>query len=284
MPGKRAPGRLYVVATPIGNLGDLSPRAAEVLAEVDLIAAEDTRVTGRLLKAAGISAKMLSYRDQNEARLAPELLTRLLEGDDIALVCDAGTPTIADPGYRLVNIAGSGGEIEVIAVPGPCAATALLSVSGLPTDRFTVEGFLPARGNARKHALARVAASDCTTVVYESPHRILRLLRELAEDYSDPSVAVGRELTKLHEEVLRGKASEVAERLSEKPPKGEFVVAVYYDGRSERQGLHGGALERLVAKRMNEGSSMRDIAAELKDLGVSRREVYAAGRSIKSKR
>jgi 16S rRNA (cytidine1402-2'-O)-methyltransferase len=269
------PGRLYVVATPIGNLGDLSPRAVQILGAVDLIAAEDTRVSGRLLKSAGISTKMTSYRDENETVLAPKLVARLLDGQDIALICDAGTPTIADPGYRLIKQA-SGAGVEIVSVPGPSAVTALLSVSGLPTDRFAFEGFLPSRGAARDRAIAKLGELDCTVVVYESPRRVERLMSELAAQLGDPQVAAGRELTKMHEEVLRGTASEVARTLSGRTLKGEFVVAIRASSR-EQPRLRGADLERYVAERRAAGVSMRDIAADLKERGVPRREVYQAG-------
>ena len=164
------PGKLYVVGTPIGNMGDLSARAAEMLAAADVIAAEDTRVTGRLLQRTGIHAKLVSYRDENERTLAPRLVRDLLDGKTIALVSDAGTPCISDPGYRLVRAAAEAG-VEVVAVPGPSALVALLSVSGLPTDRFSFEGFPPPRAGARAEALAALRGSARTAVFFESPRR-----------------------------------------------------------------------------------------------------------------
>ena len=273
-----ASGVLYVVATPIGNLGDISRRAVEILGSVDLVAAEDTRVTGRLLAYIGVKTRMVSYRDENERRLSPRLVRSLQAGQSIALVSDAGTPCISDPGYRLVRAAAEAG-IEVVTLPGPSAAIALLAVAGLPTDRFAFEGFLPPAGGARRKLLESMRSSGRTTVVYESPRRIVRLLEELADVLDDPPVAVGRELTKLHEEVLRGKASEIAGVLADRGPRGEFVVAVYAAGAPAV--LDGEALRAEVERLLAQGSSVRDAAERLKERGVSRRAVYEAARSVK---
>ena len=184
-----APGRLYVVATPIGNLGDLSARARETLAGAALIAAEDTRHTGTLLKAFGISTPMISLHDHNEAQRAPELVERLRGGASVALVSDAGTPAISDPGFDLVRACAAAG-IEVIAVPGPCALVAALSIAALPTDRFCFEGFLPARGAARRARLGELSAERRTLVFYESPHRIEETLADCAEHLGPTREAV----------------------------------------------------------------------------------------------
>jgi 16S rRNA (cytidine1402-2'-O)-methyltransferase len=273
----RQPGRLYVVATPIGNLSDLSPRAVEVLSRVDVVAAEDTRVTGKLLARVGIDARLVSYRDHNERVMAPKLIERLQQGESVALACDAGTPCISDPGYRLVHRAAEEG-IEIVSVPGPCALTALLSVCGLPTDRFSFEGFLPSRAPARRKALRAMDGAGRTVVVYESPRRVIALLDEVAELLSDPPVAVGRELTKLHEEVLRGSASHVAELLRSGSCRGEFVVAIYV---AEREGveLQGEALEAEVRRLRARGMTAKDVAAALKERGVPRRLVYQIART-----
>jgi 16S rRNA (cytidine1402-2'-O)-methyltransferase len=287
-----AAGKLYVVATPIGNLDDLSPRAVETLRTVDAIAAEDTRVTRRLLARAGIRARLLSYREENERRLAPELVERLRAGDDVALVSDAGTPCISDPGYRLVTAAAAAG-VDVVAVPGPSAIVALLSISGLPTDRFSFEGFLPPGRAARRRELAGLASRRGTYVFYESPRRVVRLLGEIAELLGDPPVAVGRELTKVHEEVLRGSASEVAQRLAEQGARGELTVAVHVaaarhvDEASPAQSggvagrLTGEALAKELADLLGRGMSVRDAAALLKKRGASRRDVYDAARALR---
>jgi 16S rRNA (cytidine1402-2'-O)-methyltransferase len=270
-----SPGKLYVVATPIGNLGDFAGRGAEALKAVDVVAAEDTRVTGRLLERFGIRAKLLSYRDENERQLAPRLVRDLLDGKSIALVSDAGTPCISDPGYRLVRAAAEAG-VEVVSVPGPSAVVALLSISGLPTDRFSFEGFPPPRSGARRELLESLRGGARTVVFYESPRRIARFLGEMADVLGDPEVAVGRELTKMHEEVLRGRASEVAAALTERPPRGEFVVAVHVPAASD--GGVGDARAEIL-RLLDEGLSARDVAERLQPRGISRREVYDVARS-----
>jgi len=266
-------GRLFVVATPIGNMGDLSPRAAEVLAKVDVVAAEDTRVTGKLLARVDAKNRMVSYREQTEHRLSADLVARMLEGESVALVSDAGTPTISDPGYRLVHAAAEAG-IEVVSVPGPSAVVALLSVSGLPTDRFRFEGFPPPRASARRRLLESLRGAGTTVVFYESPHRIVDFLGELADALDDPRVAAGRELTKMHEEVRRGTATEVAAYFSQREPRGEFVVAVRIEAANEE--LAGEALAREVDALAAEGLSAKEIAARLKGRGAHRRDVYDA--------
>jgi 16S rRNA (cytidine1402-2'-O)-methyltransferase len=270
-------GRLYVVATPIGNMGDLSPRAADVLAKVDVVAAEDTRVTGKLLARIDAKNRMVSYREQTERRLSEDLVERMLAGESVALVSDAGTPTISDPGYRLVHAAAEAG-IEIVSVPGPSAVIALLSVGGLPTDRFRFEGFAPQKTSARRRVLESLRGSGTTVVFYESPHRIVAFLTELADVFDDPQVAVGRELTKMHEEVVRGTASKVAARFVEREPRGEFVVAVRIEAADEE--LDGDALDREVSALASEGLSAKEIAAKLKLRGAHRRDVYEALRRL----
>ena len=271
------PGTLYVVATPIGNMSDLSARARLCLASADVVACEDTRKTGALLARAGIKrqGRLFSYRDANEARQAPGLVAKLGEGQSVVLVSDAGTPAISDPGFRLVRLAAQSG-LEVVAVPGPSALTALLSVCGLATDRFSFEGFLAPSGSKRHRAIEDMKGAGRTYILYESPRRIVRLLGELCELLDDPEVAVGRELTKMHEQVLRGRASEVAARLDN--PRGEFAVAVYCEG--HEQTLGGQVLEAEVERLLDQGLSVRDVAARLKPRGAPRREVYAAARAL----
>jgi len=267
-------GKLYVVATPIGNLADFSPRAAEVLASVDVIAAEDTRVTRKLLDRMGISAVLLSYRDANERSMAPKLVDRLCSGEAIALVSDAGTPCISDPGYRLVAAARAAG-IEVVAIPGPSTVTAFLSICGLPTDRFSFEGFLPKTG--RKRVLAEYLGRATTLVVYESPRRVIGLLRDVGEVLGECTVSVGRELTKMHEEVLRGSAVEVADRLALRDSvRGEVVVAI--DLRTATTVLADEIDDAYILAMLDSGKSARDVAVELKTRGVSRQRVYALAR------
>lgn len=272
-------GRLYVVATPIGNMGDLSPRAVEVLGSVDVIAAEDTRVTGRLLERIECKKRMVSYREETERRLAPGLVARMVEGESVALVSDAGTPGVSDPGYRLVRAAAEAG-VEVVAVPGPSAVVALLSISGLPTDRFAYEGFAPSKPAARRHALERLRGAGRTVVFFESPHRVVALLEDIAELLGDPPVAVGRELTKLYEQVLRGSAREVAAHFQAHAPRGEFSVAVYIEAAETELG--GDELDRRVAQLMAEGRTAREIASALKPSGSHRRDIYAAVQRLRA--
>ncbi len=221
-------GRLYVVGTPIGNLQDLSPRALSVLGEVDLIAAEDTRHSGRLLQHFGIRRPLRSLHAHNESGRSAELLARLREGARIALISDAGMPLISDPGFELVNAArGAGIPIEV--VPGPTALTAALAIAGLPADRFLFEGFLPAKSAARRRALAALRDQPRTVVLYESPHRIAACLADIAAELgADRGLCLARELTKRHETVLQGTAAELAAWAAEPGAdrKGEYVVLI----------------------------------------------------------
>lgn len=222
------PGTLWVVATPIGNLEDMPPRAVDVLSKADVIAAEDTRHSGRLLKHFGIGRRQVSLHEHNEEKRVSYLLRRLEAGESVALISDAGTPLISDPGYRLVKAAQEHG-VPVSTVPGPCAAIAALSVAGLPTDRFRFEGFLPGRQGGRKQRLERVRGEDATLVFYETPQRIRKTLEAMAEILGGEREAVlCRELTKLHETVLRGSVAELLEQLRADPGqlRGEMVLVV----------------------------------------------------------
>ncbi len=219
-------GELFVVATPIGNLEDITLRALRTLESADLIAAEDTRHTRKLLSRHGITGKRLeSFHDHNKEARTPSLLQRLREGESVALVTDSGTPGISDPGYYLVKRAIEG-DLPVVPIPGPSAVTAALSCSGLPTDRFTFEGFLPVKAGRRLRRLEVLGEESRTVILYESPHRIVKLLRELQEIMGERQVVVIRELTKIHEEKIRGTPGEIAEALAAKKPKGEFVVLI----------------------------------------------------------
>jgi 16S rRNA (cytidine1402-2'-O)-methyltransferase len=218
-------GVLYLVGTPIGNLGDLSERARATLRAVDVVAAEDTRRTGLLLRSAGVDARLVSMFEGNEERRAAELVRRLERGADVAVVTDGGMPGISDPGYRVVRLAIDRG-IDVRVVPGPSAATAGLVLSGLPTDRFTFEGFLPRRRGERAARLRALRDDPRTIVLFESPRRVAALLREVVSILGDRRVALCRELTKLHEEVRRGAATEVLEALGDDPVRGEVVLVV----------------------------------------------------------
>lgn len=225
VPPSLVPGTLYLVATPIGNLEDITLRALRVLGEVDVVAAEDTRHTGLLLKHYGISKPLISYHKFNEARRSEEVLARLARGQTIALVTDAGSPGISDPGTRVVMAAIKAG-FRVEPVPGPCALVAALTASGLPTDEFHFIGFLPVKTGARQRELARIVQLPGTIVLYESTHRIERLLSELAALVPNRVVVLARELTKKFEEFLRGTAAELQARKSEICFRGEFVVVL----------------------------------------------------------
>jgi 16S rRNA (cytidine1402-2'-O)-methyltransferase len=219
------PGTLYVVATPIGNLEDVSERALATLRQVDRIAAEDTRRTGKLLTHYGIQKPLTSYHDAAERQKAPELVAALRSGASLALVSDAGTPLVSDPGYRLVRAALDAG-VPVVPIPGASAVTALLSVAGFAVDRFVFEGFLPQREGRRRRRLEALRGEPRTIVLYESPHHVLRTLGEIEEILGDREAVVGRELTKLFEEILRGRISALRADISAKPPRGEYTIVI----------------------------------------------------------
>ena len=218
-------GGLYLVATPIGNLGDFSPRGVETLARADFIAAEDTRVSMKLLNHFGIKKPLVSYHEHNRASAGQTILTRLLAGETCALVTDAGTPAISDPGEDLVRLCGEN-NIAVEAIPGCCAAICALAVSGLPTGRFTFEGFLPANKKERRTALLRLQGEERTMVFHEAPHKLRATLSDMAEILGDRPVALCRELTKLHEETLRTTLSAAVALYAEREPRGEYVLVV----------------------------------------------------------
>jgi len=221
-------GKLHIVATPIGNLEDLTPRARQTLAEVDLVAAEDTRHTGRLLSHFGVKTRLIALHDHNEEQAVATILQRLEAGQNVALVSDAGTPLVSDPGYRLVQAAHRNG-ITVSPVPGASAVTAALSVAGLPTDRFCFEGFLPAKAAARKKMLAELAGEERTMVFYESVHRIADALADLCDAFGDDRAAfVGRELTKVYEQCLYGSLGSLRRMVGDGTiaTKGEFVIVI----------------------------------------------------------
>ena len=219
-------GTLYIVATPIGNLEDISLRALRILSEVNVIAAEDTRHTRKLLTHHGISRQLVSYREHNKRRQAPYLLTLLQAGQHVALVTDAGTPGISDPGYFLLQVLISQG-IPIVPIPGPTAAIAALSIAGLPTDRFVFEGFFPPKGGKRRQRLEALRDEPRTIIVYESPYRLLRLLEEIVTHFgAKRRVVITRELTKRFEEVIRGTALELLEALQGRTIRGECTVVI----------------------------------------------------------
>lgn len=224
MASETIPGTLYLVATPIGNLDDITYRAVKVLSSVDLIAAEDTRKTKILLDHYSITKPMVSYFNYNERQRAPQLIARLLQGESIAVVSDAGTPGISDPAFYLVREA-LAQSIPIIPIPGASAFISALIVSGLPTDRFVFEGFLPQK-KGRKTKWESLLTESRTIILYESPHRVLKTLAEIATYFGDRQVVVARELTKKFEEIVRGPVRLVLEELSKKPTRGEYVVII----------------------------------------------------------
>jgi 16S rRNA (cytidine1402-2'-O)-methyltransferase len=216
-------GTLFLVATPIGNLGDLTPRAAQALRDADAILAEDTRTSRTLLAHIGCTTIPEAYHDFNKERVTPGIVSRLKNGEKIALITDAGTPGIADPAFNLVRAA-IAEKLAVIAVPGACAAITALVASGLPTDRFVFENFLPFKSGARRRVLESFASEPRTVIFYETPHRIVKVLEAMDEVLGDVLVVIGRELTKVHEEYLRGSPKELIEHFKTRPPRGEMVV------------------------------------------------------------
>jgi 16S rRNA (cytidine1402-2'-O)-methyltransferase len=215
---------LYIVATPIGNLSDLSARASDVLRHADVIAVEDSRVTGKLLNRIGVKRQMVAYHDHSSPALRDSLIARMAS-EAVALVSDAGTPLISDPGYKLVRDARAAGRV-IVTIPGPCAAIAALTLAGLPTDRFFFLGFLPSKAKARGDAIAEVAAIRASLVFYESGPRLAVTLAALCAGLGDREAAVARELTKMHEECVTGSLSALAARYADAPPKGEIVIVV----------------------------------------------------------
>lgn len=269
-------GMLYLVATPIGNLGDFSPRAVETLARADFIAAEDTRVSVKLLNHFDIRKPLVSYHEHNRAAAGQTILARLLEGETCALVTDAGTPAISDPGQDLVALCAANG-VTVQAIPGCCAAIAALAVSGLDTGRFTFEGFLPSGKKERRAALEELTGEVRTMVFHEAPHRLRSALTDMAEVLGDRPVALCRELTKLHEETVRTTLAQAAAYYAANEPRGEYVLVVAGRPRQYQPQL---TLEEGVERvlRLREGGmKMKDAVRQVADdTGLSRNELYNA--------
>ena len=270
---EQVPGTLYIVATPIGNLEDITLRAVRVLRDCDFIACEDTRHSRKLLDHFGISKPLISYHEHNEAQRAGELVERLRSGESAALVTDAGTPLISDPGFRLVRAAIAAG-IAVVPVPGVSAAVAALSAAGLPTDTFRFCGFLPAKSLQRRAVLEALKMEACTLIFYETPHRILDALDDICAVLGARPVVVARELTKLHEEFLRGTAPEVRELLAARPAvKGEITLLI---DKGEPHADHSDlSIEQAVDAAERSGLSRMDAVKRVaKQRGLSKREVY----------
>ncbi len=270
-------GTLYLVATPIGNLGDFSPRAVETLQAVDFIAAEDTRVTRKLLTHFDIKKPLVSYHQHNHVTAGQAILERLLAGETCALVTDAGMPAISDPGEDLVRLCGAH-QVEVLAVPGCSALVCALALSGLPTGRFTFEGFLTTNKKNRREHLQSLADERRTMVFYEAPHKLRATLQDLLDTLGDRPLALCRELSKLHEETIRTTLSQAVARYEEEPPRGEFVLVV--GGAPEAEAAPAVTLEegvQQVLRRRAEGMRLKDAAkAVAEETGLSKNELYAA--------
>jgi 16S rRNA (cytidine1402-2'-O)-methyltransferase len=268
-------GILRLVGTPIGNLGDLSQRAGRTIAEADVIACEDTRRTRKLLSHLGAHGpRLVSFHDANERKRVPELIERLLGGKDVALVSDAGMPGLSDPGYRLVQACVEAG-IEIDVIPGPSAAISALVVSGLPTARFAFEGFLSRKPGERRSRLAELAPDPRTLILFESPRRVGDLIANAREALGDRRAAVARELTKVHQEVIRGRLSELEARLGEGEVRGEVVVVI--EGARPSQILDLDELGDRVEALTAEGLPRREAAARVaEETGASKRQLYEA--------
>ena len=271
-----APG-LYIVATPIGNLGDLSPRAAQILVKADVVAVEDSRVTAGLFRHLGTKGKMLPYHDHNADAVRPGLIARMAS-EAVALVSDAGTPLISDPGFKLVRDARAAGHV-VTTIPGPCAAIAALTLAGLPTDRFLFLGFLPAKQQARAEAVAEVAAIRATLVLYESGPRLSACLATLAEGLGDREAAVAREITKRFEECVTGTLTELAARYADAPPKGEMVVVVAPPG--EKAPASEEDADAALAEALTRLPPAKAAGEVAKRLGLDRKALYARAMALK---
>jgi 16S rRNA (cytidine1402-2'-O)-methyltransferase len=265
-------GTLYIVATPIGNLEDITLRALRILKEADVIAAEDTRHSQKLLSHYGISKPLISYWGEREKVKAEEAVDMLLEGKSVALISDAGTPGISDPGSVLIRRA-IGENISIVPIPGPSAAVAALSVSGLETGEFTFCGFLPPKESRRRKELQRLEFEQRTLVFYEAPHRIMETLQDMEELFGERSVVVIKELTKMHEEVLRGTVSEVFDRLGDTKIAGEYVIVVAGKPAMERPGIHDALkeIETLMKKGLGRKEAVKKIAVAY---SLSKKELY----------
>lgn len=271
-----APG-LYIVATPIGNLGDLSPRASMILSQADVVAVEDSRVTAGLLRHIGVKRPMQPYHDHNADAVRPGLIARM-GTEAVALVSDAGTPLISDPGYKLVRDARAAGH-TVVTIPGPCAAVAALTLAGLPTDRFFFLGFLPSKAHARAEAIAEVAAIKATLVLYESGPRLSACLSALAEGLGDREAGVAREITKKFEECVTGTLSTLATRYAEAPPRGEIVIIVGPPGEAPPATLEDG--EAALVEALTRLPASKAAGEVAKKLGLDRKALYARAMELK---
>ena len=266
-------GTLYLVATPIGNLADITHRALQILKDVDLIACEDTRHTHKLLQHYGITTKTISYHEHNEQQRAAQLIDSLKQGSNIAVVSDAGTPSISDPGFRLVRAAIEN-EIPVVPVPGPSALISALIAAGLPTDEFFFAGFLPSRTNARRARLGELQSVPGTLIFYEAPHRLATTLKDAHEILGEREAVVARELTKLHEEIRRGRLSELTQHYQSEEPRGEIVVLIDRNKIGETT-TQSESIATLVDRFEQDGLDHRAaLKKAARELGLSRAEAY----------
>lgn len=270
---------LYIVATPIGNLGDISARAAKTLASASVIAAEDTRVTAKLLSHLGLRVPMTPYHDHSDERTRAALVARM-ESEIVVLVSDAGTPLISDPGYKLVRDARDAGR-HVTTLPGPCAAIAAITLSGLPSDRFLFAGFLPNKAKARADTLAEFAALRATLVFYESGPRLSASLAAMAEGLGNREAAVAREISKMFEECVTGTLIELAARYADAPPKGEIVVIVGPPGEAVAEEADDETLDAALREAMAEKPVAQAAKAVAKRFGLDRHDVYARALTLK---
>jgi 16S rRNA (cytidine1402-2'-O)-methyltransferase len=277
-PAGLAPG-LYIVATPIGNLGDLSPRAAATLAQVALIAAEDSRVTAKLLRHIGVRVPMLAYHDHSDDAVRRGIIARALR-EPVALTSDAGTPLISDPGFKLVRDARAAG-VNLVTIPGPCAAIAALTLSGLPTDRFLFAGFLPAKAGARASAIAELAAIRATLVLYESGPRLAASLAALAAGLGNREAAVGRELTKRFEESVTGTLTTLAERYADAAPRGEIVITIAPPGDTPPADAE--TLDSALITALGDATLKTAVANVSTALNLPRAAVYARALELKAR-
>lgn len=283
------PGTLYIVSTPIGNLEDITQRALRILREVDLIACEDTRHTRKLLVHFRIDTKTISYHEHNERERAEELCQLLADGKSIALVSDAGTPLISDPGFRIVNLAAERG-IRIVPIPGATAFVAALAASGLASDQILFAGFLPARASARRAKLQELQAIPATLIFYEAPHRIAAALRDAVDVLGDRQAVIARELTKMHEEFVRGHLSELADKFNEPAARGEMVLII--GGARSGDAIHpaipltasGRLAERIRALAAEGNDAKTALKKAARELGLKRDEAYRLWESQKNRR
>lgn len=273
MTDQKTPGKLYVVATPIGNLGDFSPRAIETLETVDFIAAEDTRVGAKLLNKFEIKKPQISYFEHNRRTKGDYILSRILEGESCAIITDAGTPAISDPGVDLVDLCANAG-VEVVAVPGCSAVVAALSISGMACGRFTFEGFLPVNKKERREHLEEVRGEKRTMVFYEAPHKLQRTLQDMLDCWGDRKIALCREITKLHEECRRTTLSEAVVHYGEHPPRGEFVLVIEGSTAVEEPPQEADLLEQVRALVEGGQPLMAAVKEVAKANGASKNKLY----------